>query len=213
MLLSGMIICQNEESIIQRAILEILDAVDELIIVDGGSNDSTISKIKELSSPKIKAFARNFNGHFGDQKNFGISMCSGQWVLNIDADEQLESCLRDKDYFKTIILDEMMKDKNIGCFKFARVNLINGQQSPIYPDFQARLFRQVCRFIYPVHEELVGFRKAIEIEAEGFRFIHSKTNIQQARQNISYDKILRKFKNIVPTYILSDRQIYMKGDK
>jgi len=201
--LSGMIICQNEEYNIKNALLNIYDFCDEIIIIDGGSKDKTVNAIKKYPDPyeKIKLYSYKFTGHFGDQKNIGLSLCSGRWIFNLDADETLEDELK-KNLFNLTLLAEA-EAFDIECFKFARLNLIDDVLTEIYPDYQLRLFRSFCRYIYPVHEELVGYRKSKEIDKEGWRIIHSKTSEKQESQNNSYNNLYKEFAN----------QLRMKGNK
>ena len=58
---------------------------DEIIVVDSGSGDRT----RELAEARgAKVFMRPFSG-FSDQKNYGISRASGEWIFLIDADERV----------------------------------------------------------------------------------------------------------------------------
>ncbi|MRJ07401.1 glycosyltransferase family 2 protein [Ornithobacterium rhinotracheale] len=89
--LSVAIITYNEEKNIGRTIDAIHNIADEIIVVDSFSSDKT----KEicLSFEKIKWFERKFDG-FGHQKNYALSLCSGKWILFIDADEVVSKELR-----------------------------------------------------------------------------------------------------------------------
>lgn len=88
MKISTFIITYNEGDIIERC-LEKLTWCDEIVIVDSGSTDNTIS-ICEYYGARI--YHRDFDG-FGDQKQFALSCCTNEWVLNLDADEILTDSL------------------------------------------------------------------------------------------------------------------------
>lgn len=83
--ISGFIITKNEEKNIRRA-LESIKWLDEIIIVDGHSTDDTC-KIAEKYNAKI--INSKFAG-FDAEKNKAIKACRHDWILEIDADEELE---------------------------------------------------------------------------------------------------------------------------
>ena len=64
----------------------------EIIIVDSNSSDKTIEIAKSFGA---KVFTEAWKG-FGPQKNSVIDKCSGEWILLIDADEELSESLVSK---------------------------------------------------------------------------------------------------------------------
>ncbi len=78
------IICQNEERHIRRSLESVKD-FDEVVVVDSGSTDRTLDIVKEYTE---KVFYRGWSG-FADQKQYAKSLCTNDWVLNLDADEEL----------------------------------------------------------------------------------------------------------------------------
>lgn len=188
MKISGAVICQNEDALIRKCISQ-LDWVDEIVVIDGGSVDKTIDILKELkeADKRIKIFRVPFNGHFGDQKNMALMHCKGEWIFNIDADEIIEEELKEelRGYVDN-------KDK-IELVTIPRMNFIDGvHQKNAYPDYQARFFKSFCRFIYPVHEELVGWRK--EVHAK-HHIIHSKSSARFNQQQNQYRGIISSRKH------------------
>ena len=91
---SAVIICTNEEDNIEECIKSILWA-DEIVIVDGGSEDKTIEISKKYTD---KIFINEWKG-FAVQRNFSLSKVNYDWVFSLDADErcpgELESEIRD----------------------------------------------------------------------------------------------------------------------
>lgn len=81
---SAVIITFNEESIITKT-LSRLWWCDEVIIIDSGSTDKTVSVCEKAG---CSVFTRPFTG-FGDQKSYGVSKARNNWILCIDADEVL----------------------------------------------------------------------------------------------------------------------------
>lgn len=82
--ISVFIVCFNEESNIRR-VLESCSDMAEIIVVDSGSTDRTIEIAKEYTD---KVFYNEWPG-YAKQKAFAMSLCENDWVLNLDADEEL----------------------------------------------------------------------------------------------------------------------------
>jgi len=83
--LSVFIITLNEEDRIQKAIKSVIDWVDEVIVIDSGSEDKTIQIAKECGATVL---VHQWQG-YGQQKRFGEDHCRNNWILNIDADERV----------------------------------------------------------------------------------------------------------------------------
>ncbi|MCT3735355.1 glycosyltransferase family 2 protein [Elizabethkingia anophelis] len=77
-------IVYNENNNIKRFLDAIHHIADEVIIVDSFSTDQT--KNICLKYPKVKFYEKKFEG-YGSQKNYAIDLCSGKWILFLDADE------------------------------------------------------------------------------------------------------------------------------
>lgn len=84
MIVSTVIISKNEAKKIGKCIESVLDFSDEIIVVDDFSEDDTIEVAS--SYPKVKCIQNKFEG-FSEQKNFGNSLASGQFIFSIDCDE------------------------------------------------------------------------------------------------------------------------------
>lgn len=81
----------NEERQIRRC-LESIKWCDELVIVDSGSTDSTLEICREYTD---KILHRDWQGYVL-QKRFALEQCTSEWVLNLDADEEVSVGLRDE---------------------------------------------------------------------------------------------------------------------
>lgn len=82
--LSVVIITFNEEKIIGKC-LEKLSFANEIVVIDSGSTDKTVSICEKFGA---KVFINTFNG-FGEQKRFAVDKASNDWILSLDADEIL----------------------------------------------------------------------------------------------------------------------------
>src|SRR5574343_299448 len=86
MKLSACLMVKNEEENLPRCLNSIKDVVDEIIIVDTGSTDSTIEIAKEYTD---KIYIHPWENNFSKHRNQSISYATGDWILIIDADEEL----------------------------------------------------------------------------------------------------------------------------
>ncbi len=88
-MLSVIIITKNEEANIRRCLLSVSFA-DEVIVVDSGSTDNTLAIAEEYTS---HIYSADWQG-YGIQKQRALMQATGDWVLNIDADESITPELR-----------------------------------------------------------------------------------------------------------------------
>jgi glycosyltransferase involved in cell wall biosynthesis len=94
MTLSVVIITHNEEANIARTLASVqpllADGKGEIIVVDSGSTDRTV---EIASSFGAKVFVEEWKG-FAAQKNSAIDKATGDWILSLDADEEVDQDLQ-----------------------------------------------------------------------------------------------------------------------
>ncbi|MBC1442652.1 glycosyltransferase [Listeria seeligeri] len=88
--ISVCIMVKNEERCIKRCIDSIISVAEEIIIIDTGSTDNTISIIEKYDTSKIKVFQKEWQDDFSEIRNYAIEMAAYEWVAFIDADEYLD---------------------------------------------------------------------------------------------------------------------------
>lgn len=114
--LSAIIIIKDEERCIKRCIDSIINSVDEIIIVDTGSTDSTLDVIKGIDNNKIIIHNMLWIDDFSHARNFAKSKASKDWLMFIDADEYLEVIDYNEIKDKLCILQTMsIKDQMVVC--------------------------------------------------------------------------------------------------
>lgn len=91
-------ITKNEESLLSQALSSVQSLVDEIVIVDTGSNDTTLEIAKKYNS-KIINF--NWTDDFSAARNASIENATGDWILVIDADELIAK--RDHETIRQLI--------------------------------------------------------------------------------------------------------------
>lgn len=83
--ISCFVVCCNEEQHIGKCLASVANWCSELIVIDSGSSDKTVEIARSSGAKVIHEPWRGFV----DQKRLGLSHCSGDWVINLDADEEV----------------------------------------------------------------------------------------------------------------------------
>jgi glycosyltransferase involved in cell wall biosynthesis len=147
--LSVAIITKNEEANLART-LESVRWADEVVIVDCGSVDGTAEIARAFGAG---FFVEEWKG-FGAQKNAAIAKCSGDWILALDADEEVSPQLAEE--IRLLLAGSPAHE---ACL-LPRRNLFLGRwirRGGYYPDLKLRLFRNgTARFQESaVHETIL----------------------------------------------------------
>ena len=150
--LSIALITLNEAANLPRTLasLRFVGAVAvDLIVVDSGSTDGTL---KLACAAGARVFEEPWRG-FAGQKNFAIEQAAGDWVLSLDADEELSPELAAE--IAALVAGEPAYD----AYKIPRLNHFLGQplrHGGYWPDPKLRLFRRgTARFRErAVHESM-----------------------------------------------------------
>jgi hypothetical protein len=164
--------------------------------------------------PEIEAFLRShslnkefvwhkgkFEKHFADWKNKLTSLCKGDYIFQIDADE-----IPTEDLIQN--LPEIIElNPEMDIFLVPRVNTVEGLTPEHiakwgwnvtdtgwvnWPDFQWRIWRNVpeIKWVNKVHERLDGFKTYTALpDVEYFALYHPKTIDKQEKQNSYYDTL------------------------
>ncbi|MEW6726096.1 MAG: glycosyltransferase [Bacillota bacterium] len=141
-------IVKNEEQNIRRCLGSVGDAVDEIVVVDTGSTDSTVDIAREYGA---LVYHFTWNGNFSDARNASLEHATGDWILFLDADEELAGESRD-------VLRRITASNDIEGY-FVRIINYLGKEGWIEscPDLVFRLFRNRSdyRFRGAIHEQIV----------------------------------------------------------
>lgn len=181
---SAVIITKNEAHII-GATLKSLDAVvNEIVIVDSGSTDETVTICKSFGAHVIET---TWDG-YGANKNKGIDAAVNDWILNIDADEALDETLRHS-IQQAHLQDENtvyeFNFKNFFCSKWIRFGEWAG-------DKHVRLFnRKKVRWnSAAVHESLSIDSNTVAVQLKG-NILHytTKDMDEYITKTVAYAKL------------------------
>lgn len=149
--LSVAIAVYNEEKNIEKCLLSVQSIADEIVVVDGGSTDKTLTIARKFTS-KIIVTDNPPIFHINKQK--ALSACTCDWILQLDADESIPGDLREE--IEEVI--ESTKDQTAGYY-IPRKNYFWGhwmKKGGQYPDYVMRLVRRgVAHFpSKTVHEQI-----------------------------------------------------------
>lgn len=125
----------NEEKNLAKALNSVKDLADEIVVVDMHSTDKTV-EIAEKYNAKI--YLHKNIGYVEPARNFAISKARSDWILILDADEEIPLRL-----FKKI--KELINNPKADYFRIPRKNIIFGKwvkYSRWWPDYNIRLFKK-----------------------------------------------------------------------
>ena len=168
--ISACLITHNEEHNIRRC-LDSLDFCQEIVVVDGGSTDRTISQAKEYNA---KIIENKLWLGFGNQKQIAINSASNDWILSIDADEVVTVELREE-------IIRCVQESSYDGLYFNRQSIFLGKQMH-YGDWRSdrvlRLARRGSCFFEEklIHEKLVVTGKTASLG--GYLLHYSYPDIQ-----------------------------------
>ncbi len=192
MTLSTVIITLNEEKNIAEC-LRSVSFSDEMIVVDSGSTDSTVSLAKSIGA---KIFKKDFK-NFASQKNFGIDHATGDWLLLIDADERVTPTLAKE------IKKALEEPKAEGYFVIRRNNIFGRWMwfGINRSDRQLRLIRKsAARFEGLMHERIYYSGKTIKLKNPLLHYSTNSISSYMAKLNLYMNleaKILEKRRFVV----------------
>lgn len=148
MKITGCIITKNEEKHIKRCIDSFKKVVNEIIVVDTGSEDDTVNIASGLGA---KVYFFQWNNSFADAKNFAIEKATGDWIIFLDADEYFYGGTA-----KNIpaILKKNNVNKNIDAIRCKLINIDEDNGKLISSVPTIRIFRngKAMRYVGNIHE-------------------------------------------------------------
>lgn len=197
----------NEYEEIQKLISTLMlntNGEDEVIVLfdkKAGTAEVWDYLVGLQSQDLIKAYPKTFKGNFGDWKNYLSSLCTGDFIFQIDADEYPNEHLLESLPF---ILDA---NKDVDVILVPRVNTVEGlTQEHItkwrwnvndkswvnWPDYQWRIYKNTpsVKWVNKVHERLDGFKEYATLPLEeSYALYHPKKIERQEKQNAYYDTL------------------------
>ncbi|NCN87371.1 MAG: glycosyltransferase family 2 protein [Candidatus Pacebacteria bacterium] len=134
--LTVLINTKNEEENIGRCIKSINSIADEILVVDMNSSDGTVALAEKAGASVIHY--KTEHGFADPARNFALSKVKTDWVFILDADELIESQVKDN-------IKKLIEDPSFDVYYLPRKNIIFDkwiQYTGWWPDYQPRLFRK-----------------------------------------------------------------------
>lgn len=169
-------IVKNEEKCLPRCLESIKNVADEIIIVDTGSKDNTMSIARDFGA---KVYQYAWNDNFSEARNHSLSHASCDWILQIDADEELEQADIPK-------LRQAMCRTNYNGIIVSIQSVIKGS---FHTFFNTRIFRRGKGYYKDIiHEQIVveGERLPSEI-----RIYHHGYNLSEDKMQLKWQRTTR----------------------
>jgi glycosyltransferase involved in cell wall biosynthesis len=163
--LSLCMIVRNESKHLARCLASAQPYVDEIVVIDTGSEDNTL-EIAARFGAKLDHFA--WCDDFSAARNYSLTRVSGEWVLHLDADEEL--VVADPNFRQ-----QLLTQAEVLAFAVPR-NDVNVPENAFLGGFHVRLFRNLPEFRYAgrYHEQLQygGDRPLVYNHLQGVRILH-----------------------------------------
>lgn len=202
-------VCTEREEIenLVEYLLKTKSADDEIIIlIDETNTNREVQDYVEIVAQEcedqnvVRAY-HPLNGDFATHKNYLNSLCSGDWIFQLDADEFPD------DYLMTMAPAILAANPDVDAYWVARINTVSGITDAHikkwgwqlshgnrinFPDFQLRLYRNKpeIKWTRKVHEQLVGYKKFAQLPVNDEYCLHHPKSIErQEQQNKFYDTL------------------------
>lgn len=194
-MISAVVHTYNEEENIGRCLASLAWA-DERIVVDMGSTDSTAKLAKKY---KASVLHHPYTGFVEPARNFGIEHAQGDWVLIVDADEEVPQTL-------AAFLQRSTSDRQADYFRIPRKTIIFDRwikHTGWWPDYQIRFFRKdAVRWTPKLHGVPITKGTGQDIEAtESLSIIHHHyTSVSQ------FIERLNRYSSIAARELLMNNQ-------
>jgi len=147
---------RNETERLATCLESALPLVDEIIIVDTGSTDSTLAIAAHYTE---RIFFYPWQGDFAAARNFALEQARGEWILVLDADEYLEPSSAN-------LLTQLTANRQVAAYLLPIHNLTVPDGSDWQLSWVLRLFRRdpQLRFQVQIHEQVLvpsGYKVAV----------------------------------------------------
>lgn len=176
---------------------------DQIVILyDEANGDPEVENFLRTHSinGEFAWYKEKFNRHFADWKNRLTSLCNGDYIFQIDADEMI-------DEYVCRLLPQVLEQNQVDVIRVPRINTVKGltpehihkwgwyvndQGWVNFPDYQWRIYKNTpeIKWENKVHEILTGYKTMSHLPTDKeWCLLHDKTIKKQEKQNELYDKL------------------------
>ncbi|NMB53597.1 MAG: glycosyltransferase [Leptolinea sp.] len=174
---SACLIVKDEAQNLPRCLASLQGVVDEIIVVDTGSTDDSC-RIAESFGARVHLFA--WRNDFSAARNAALEQASGDWILSLDADEELEENSRGQ------LLRELVSSARADGFYLTVRNLQPPGELTPWLDMQIlRLFRHLPGVVFEgaIHEQVTPslLRAGGNIQTGSLILLHYGYQLKEAQ--------------------------------
>ncbi len=198
-------IVKNEEKILDRCLSCVADLMDEIIIVDTGSNDRT-KEIAVRYTDKIYDFT--WNHDFSAARNYAFSKASKEYIYSADADELLDETNRER--FR-ILKQELLTEIEIVQMYYTN-QLKHGSVYNYDKEYRPKLFKRVRSFTWidPIHETVRTQPLVFDSEIE---IIHEQEESHASRDLEAFRRVCAEGPLSSRLHNLYARELFIAGSE
>jgi len=209
MFLSYLVTCHNETVSLEKLLSKLIEFkkdTHEIILLDDYSdNPQTVDIINKYKS-KVNFQQHSLNKNYGAHKNYGIELCKGKWIFQLDGDEcptdelikNIDAILESNDSNEVLWIPRLnyfigVTNEDVKMWGW---NYHDGMIN--FPDYQSRLYRNLSNIRYQrrLHEKVEGFKSyAFLPPQKDYAIVHEKTIEKQRETNIKYNQMFTQEEN------------------
>lgn len=183
-------IIRNEEDVLARCLDSIKDLVDEIIIVDTGSSDTSIEIAKRYSD---KVFSYSWIDDFSDARNYAFSFATKDYCMWMDADDVMVE--KDRSAFLKL-KQTLHPDVDVVMMKYHTA--FDEQGNPTFSYYRERLLKREKNFRWAgvIHEAIAPSGNVIY---EDIAITHKKNKVSDPDRNLTiFENLLQQGKSLSP---------------
>jgi glycosyltransferase involved in cell wall biosynthesis len=209
MFLSYLVTCHNETGSLEKLLSKLIEYKKdnhEIVLLDDYSDNPETLEIIQKFKGQINFHQRALNKNYGAHKNYGIELCEGEWIFQLDGDEvptdalmeNIDVILESNSTNEVIWLPRLnyfigVTDEDVKMWGWRLYEgIIN------FPDYQSRIYRNLLHIRYErrLHEKVEGFKSYVFIPPQkDIAIIHEKTIEKQRQTNVNYNKLFTEDEN------------------
>ena len=198
-------IVKNEEESLGRCLESLKGIVDEMIVVDTGSEDRTVEIAKEYGA---KVYDFKWTGDFSEARNYSFSLATCDYIYSADADEELDEDNR----LRFIQLKKDIEELDIDIVQMYYCNQLSFRTVYNYDrELRPKLFKRVRSFKWedPIHEQVAIDPVICNSEVE---IIHRPKENHASRDLSSFRKAVESGRRISKRlHGMYARELFMAG--
>ncbi len=139
-------IVRDEDQFLADCLTSVQGVVDEIVVVDTGSQDSTVETAKSLGA---RVFHHPWDDDFAAARNRALAECTGDWVLSLDADERLDPATKHE-------IRAAVAQPGVDAW-YLRMVSVEGETPAGDEIRMIRMFRRTpgTRYVGRIHEQVV----------------------------------------------------------